>query len=440
MTRIGAVASAVAWGFVVAVFASCGDDCSTACKHNEVCQDSLCVSRCTPLCGAGELCDATGRCLGAVVWSSALEASENVTLAEDGTIYGVFKDSGSYVLLALSQAGQEKWRADLGMIPDPEPLLTNFYPVLAADGTLYVVDQGSHLRAYTQDGSVRWMANAEPFSLHVSGHVPAYPPSVAADGTVYIDSLAAFDATGTLRWSSPQGIFEVDEYQATAIAVGPTALKLVPDQNDEVQLSAFDGASGSPRWTRFLAHHTLAHAAVLVDTSTLAVPVCSQVNVCDKISFVELASGTVTRTVDSPQPGSDINQMVVDQDGTLVVFVDVHGSKLDDPWLWILDPAGGSNTSHLPWNFTLGAALGSDHVLYVTHNQGVAAVGFDGTVFWNQPSDQPVLGVPAIGSDGCILVRSGADDRLSCLRSAATGLARGAWPRSYFGGNHSARR
>jgi hypothetical protein len=378
--------------------------------------------------------------LGAVAWSSALESAENATVADDGTIYGVFKDSGEHVLLALSEAGQERWRADLGMAPNPEPVVTNNYPVLAADGTVYIVDRSSKLRAYTPDGALKWIADADARTLHVSGTIPAYPVSVAADGTIFVDSLAAFDATGALRWSSAQGDIGVDEYEVTAIATGQTTLKLAAEDVDQSQLKAFDRVSGMALWATPVGD-TRAAAAVLLNQSTFAVPVCSQLNVCDQVSLVDLSTGAVTRTIDSPKPGSDTNQMIVGKDGSLVAFVDVHGDGgIDDPWLWTVAPTGGSQISHLPWNFTMGAVLGDDDVLYVTHNLGVAAVKLDGTVLWNKPSDQLVLGVPAIGHDGCILVRSVPDRKLSCFRSAATGIAQSAWPRSYFGGNHSARR
>jgi outer membrane protein assembly factor BamB len=77
------------------------------------------------------------------------------TIARDGSLY--FKVTGSGIkgcpLCALSHDGKKKWELPLGDQICYTP------PVVASDGTLFVVDGDPKLTAVNPDGTIKWVFN-----------------------------------------------------------------------------------------------------------------------------------------------------------------------------------------------------------------------------------------------------------------------------------------
>jgi outer membrane protein assembly factor BamB len=128
---------------------------------------------------------------GTAKWSLSLGASVgSPTVGDDGTIYAV---AGS-TLSAVTPAGNVVWTDNIGSGTDV---------AIGADGTLYYIGPaadagtGAFLHALSPTGAVRWVSAV--------GSRVDYPPSIGADGTVYVASfdsnIYAIAADGKLRWT-----------------------------------------------------------------------------------------------------------------------------------------------------------------------------------------------------------------------------------------------
>jgi ABC-type dipeptide/oligopeptide/nickel transport system permease subunit/outer membrane protein assembly factor BamB len=108
-------------------------------------------------------------------------------IAPDGTLYLTGADG---VLLAVSPAGAELWRAPI----DAEPIGA---PALGPDGTLYVADRGAGLSAFGPAGEARWRFQSAYRPEATSG------PVVGPDGTIYytvVDGVQAVTPAGAGKW------------------------------------------------------------------------------------------------------------------------------------------------------------------------------------------------------------------------------------------------
>lgn len=126
----------------------------------------------------------------------------SAAVAEDGIVY-VGTQSGE--LHAIESNGIEKW------VFDTNRIYANSSPSIASDGTIYIqagglFDNGA-LFAISADGALQWSyeigMNTGSYSLIPSS------PAIAMDGTVYIGSydghLYALNPDGTLQWRYSTG-------------------------------------------------------------------------------------------------------------------------------------------------------------------------------------------------------------------------------------------
>lgn len=117
-------------------------------------------------------------------------------VAADGTLYVV---TVSGILKAVDASGSSRWDAALDVTPVGAP-------AIGPDGTIYVVDAGPGLSAVSPDGAVQWR-------FQRAGRRATSGPIVAADGTIYfsrVDRVQAVNPDGSERWlSAPvEGLWE----------------------------------------------------------------------------------------------------------------------------------------------------------------------------------------------------------------------------------------
>jgi len=102
---------------------------------------------------------------------------------------GVFSNAVSLTVTLRQSSGRVKWRFQA----DADYILQR--PAIGPDGTIVAHDSAGHVYALTQDGGLKWIFSTRPNA--------AGPPSVDADGTVYVASGGTIDAInqdGSLKW------------------------------------------------------------------------------------------------------------------------------------------------------------------------------------------------------------------------------------------------
>lgn len=128
-----------------------------------------------------------------LVWSAPFGGNTPV-IAADGTIYVVDEATdGSQpgMLTALSAAGEKKWAVKVGFGS------TGASPAIGVDGSVFVTTADANLHVVRPDGTLSLVA---PIASDPSRGSPLLGPG----GTVYVPSkfeLEAFDAAGAKLWS-----------------------------------------------------------------------------------------------------------------------------------------------------------------------------------------------------------------------------------------------
>lgn len=127
---------------------------------------------------------------GTMKWSAALSDASggdgSASVGADGTIY--VATAGNATVHAVNPAGSVKWSKTLGF----NPVAT---PAIAADGTIYVNDDG--LYALHPDGSLKWKYGEDALFSTSS-------PLIGGDGTIYSREswkVYAVNPTGTTAWT-----------------------------------------------------------------------------------------------------------------------------------------------------------------------------------------------------------------------------------------------
>ena len=157
--------------------------------------------------------------------------------APDGTIY-----VGGSGLTAVTPAGAIKWTA-------PVSWAVVNSPTVAADGTIYCVDQNSILNAFAPDGSPKWTFQfpASQFSIGTA--------AIGADGTIYCVAggiLYALTPQGGLKWQVTVDagysiITPVIGLDGTIYATGAYGLTAVqPDGTVKWRFAAAGGFAEAP--------------------------------------------------------------------------------------------------------------------------------------------------------------------------------------------------
>jgi outer membrane protein assembly factor BamB len=260
-----------------------------------------------------------------------LYSMQTPSIGPDGTLYF---GSNKFVY-AITSAGTIAWKA---------PIAGEDWPsvALGSDGTVWASGDYNHdLLAFTSSG-------APKFTKPGIGN--AYPPAVAADGTLYFVSpkgVTALKPDGTQKWQSPIG---GDLYSSPAIASDGTiyvafSLSVAGGGGG---LRALDPATGAELWTA-------GFGASALQTPTVA------------------------------------------GDGTIYVSLGVSIAALD---------AQGRAKWQFPVGDTIGGppTVGGDGTIYFTsQDENVYALNPDGTLKWNMPTRS--YGSPVIGADGTLYVR-----------------------------------
>jgi len=276
-------------------------------------------------------------------------------------------------------------------------------PVIAADGTIYIGNQGGTLYAINPDGSLKWQ--------FPTGDIIRVSPTIDADGTIYfgtqnfattIGTLYALNPDGTVKWTypvpSPSGI------------AGQSGVKVWLDGTLYFSNYAWPTGTnhriyalypdGSVKWT-FPTDGYMQTALGLGPDGTLY-------SGAEHNKYYALnPDGTLKWkfTMDSwayPSP-------TIGMDGTM------YGNSLPEtgavtPTLTAFNPDGS-----VKWSFDYGAdnaslcgpAIGLDGTIYTTNQKGIYALNPEGSVRWKNETinaGAPSLSSPVVGPDGSVIV------------------------------------
>jgi len=300
-------------------------------------------------------------------------------VAADGTSYLVTENSAFY---AVKKDGTLKWKATADRI-------VNSSPAMAPDGTVYFGYLGVFF-AYNPDGTEKWR-----FYLNNSGYIsPPTAPTIAPDGTIYLamadNSLYALNPNGTLKWrlaltagstiysSSPalgaDGTIYIGSQDKNLYAVNPNGtLKWCFTTGGKIDSSPAVGADGTiyvDAWDGYL------YAITATGTKKWATQISSYVtSVC----------------CSSPAIGKDG-----------VIYI---GSP--DQHLYAINPDGTKKWACAAGAIDSSPAIGADGVVYFgSDDNNLTAVNPDGTKRWTFATGGAVTCSPAITADGTLLFGS----------------------------------
>jgi outer membrane protein assembly factor BamB len=360
----------------------------------------------------------TSKSSGMLKWKYAAGGAVNASpvLAADGTVYVLAGYNAIYAISPPSNgtSGVLKWSYTM---PGRAWAVWNRVspPAIGRDGTVYVLYD--KLYAMTAppsgtDGVVQWTIQASRGGLLVGG-----APIVEADGTVYAasDRLAAIRVPsdgreGVVQWTfDPTGVPFDANLAPFASVVGVNGTVYYGDKYSMFAVNPpTDGASATIQWS---GSGSMDSAPAVAADGTVYVAVDSRVSAVDgETGQDKWTFDTRSQLAYSPAIGVD---------GT--VYVTSSGGSL----FALAGPTTGT-TALLKWSYKLGAqytnsasapALGGDGTVYVGSAEGdLYAVsppesGTTGVLKWAYHVGGSV-GSPAIGADGTVYV--GSDNGTVC--------------------------
>ena len=307
-------------------------------------------------------------------------------IAPDGTVYVVLGSGGLY---AITGGGERRLICKAAVKPE-------MCPAMGPDGTIYLEAVGGGLQAIKPDGTVLW-------TLQVQGGVSS-PPAVAAEGTIYVgaggDRLIAVTKDGEPRWCfRPQ----LDEPHLD----GPWGPAIAPNGT----VYAIFG------WSRYVTLndrvlYALTGRCTIGDTGDLGG------DLPPRIAWT--AQGGDAGHTGRGMAGSNAtggsalwsfegssrywSAPVIGPDGTLYLGT-------EDGDVLALDPSGRRLWDfHTGYEIFYSPALGVNGTVIVANEAGrLVAMGHDGDLMWDLPLGGP-LSSPAVGPGGVVYVgdRSGA--------------------------------
>ncbi len=239
-------------------------------------------------------------------------------------------------------------------------------PAVAADGSVYVGSTDDSLYAFAADGTLKWSAKT-------GGTIDTCSPAVGGDGTVYVGSfdgsLYAYTSSGSLRWKH---MFSATTPAGCSPAIGPDGTIYV--RVSDGYLHALGASTGTELWK-------------------------ANVN-----------------TVSTSFYGNP----VVAHDGTVY-----QGSDETDHTLYAFTPSGAAK-----WKFTTDSGVygapaidGSGNLYVATLTGGVYSITAAGSQRWHVNSGGNISSSLALSADGGTLYYGGYD-HLLYARDTATGAAR----------------
>lgn len=292
-------------------------------------------------------------------------------------------------------------------------------PVIAADGTIYIVD-GTNLRAFDADGIEKWV---------VSNVEATNRPAIGNDGTIYIggkvsevrqngytvtvDGLLALDPnTGAEKWTyQSRKIVKdivIDSKGAIYIVGKDDLISLNPDGTIKSQYFYYGTPAIGRDGTLYISEENFVFA---VDGET----------------------GIEKWRHQFPTPSWDFTAPVIGPDGTLYVGR-IHGD------LYALDHENGNIIWQMAFPNT-GYPQGVQHAPTVAANGRIYAVSHsylyllntDGSTRWSQNVGKAITASPTVDIDSTVYITAGSE--LVAIVDNSGGLGNSPWP--HVNGNSS---
>lgn len=354
-------------------------------------------------------------------------------IGANGTIYVI---AGSPIkLFAISPTGSLLWSTqELDFSPYSMGDRAMSYPVIATDGTVYVVGYYK-LYAFNSDGTLKWTwttpENWDPYA-----HTQISGATLGPDGTIYTTHcgagayhryLFALNPNGGMKWAKDLADPNIGN-GAKALTVGKNGVLYALQYAYQASgrswtLFAYNPDNGAVLWSVDLGGYDVNTGGLAIGSDgTIYVPSYSS----GGRIFAVSPNGVKAWEYDGiPNPGIPS----VGSDGTIYV---VGASGYVDGDLYALTSSGA-----LKWH--KGNAFGS-HSIAIAANGAIcgslvfiagtsfAAVNSDGSAKWtlNIPAGS---GSPAIASDGTIYVTTSSPVGVIAIHGSSP-LAASSWPRA----------
>lgn len=315
------------------------------------------------------------------------------------------------------------------------PLESGSYssPAVGRGGNVYV-GASDVLSAFTDDGTLRWEASLEDFSIVSPALTADRVFSASTSGRVY----AFATNTGTMLWSYSTG----GEVWASPV-LAPDGTVHIASSNG--LLIALDDSTGSVRWQYTLSSSAFSSPAISADGILCAVDQDGSGVLLDADDGTFVAGFSVdAEVVASPAFGPNGLLIVGSTDGTLFGLdasagqirwtaelggqiiaspaITVDGTVIagsSDGVLFALDSRSGA----VRWSTSLDGELYSSPLLDNENRIYVGTVGTDrilghlygldastGDVLWNLETAGPIWSSPAIDGNGTLLVTTAGED------------------------------
>lgn len=251
------------------------------------------------------------------VGDSASEGSDCLmpALGADGTVY--FCTSAGAIDAVTN--GVLEWSAlsDIG--------LADGSPVVGPDGTIYAFADDSPLQFYalSADGSLKWSTNYPGVSF------PAYPPAIAADGTIYFSGgqyfCAVNPADGSFKWEFSAANFA---FNFENPEVGPNGTIYIEAVSDSANIAtAYTNLlyalapNGTVEWTFPLPQYYSAHPPSFHESSC-AIAADGEIYVTTTAGTVYSIAPNGTMNWSFHTNSTGLHAPVIGPDGT--VYVDSY--------------------------------------------------------------------------------------------------------------------
>lgn len=334
-------------------------------------------------------------------------------IAADGTVY--IGDQGSAtsppMLYAFSSSGVLKWTyATIGAVDSP---------AISADGGTVYIGGGFDYQAWPR----RDPLDHKVYAINTATHVPDWTYTtggaiesaavVGADGTVYVGSrdgnLYALNPDGTLKWSFTAGIID-----RCSPAIGSDGTLYIgtcihPDDTYSSGKLFAVNPDGTEKWEYLVGGFVISSPAIAppgtLGAGTVYIGSADQIDNTDNALYAFNPDGTLKWRYATDQ--RVYSSPAVGADGTVYVGSWGNNSPEVPGRLYAINPDGT-----LRWSYGAGTnghgvysspALGADGTVYFADYYGIfSAVNSSGTLKWSYPMGTRSASSPAIGADGTV--------------------------------------
>ena len=277
--------------------------------------------------------------------------------------------SNSAYSIAGGSNGALKWSVQLA------GSVMNFFPVVAADGTIYV----GALAAIKADGSLLWQSSST-----------VQYPSIGLDGNLAGQTWYGFSKAmpdGTLIWTSYPG-----DSLTGSTTIGADGTYYFTAKTGGLYAVAPDGLI---QWTAFVTNNAFVGTPALAPDGTVYVgDNRGYLNAVSSSGSVLWSYGLGSNVGTNPAVGPD-NTIYIGSFDTHLYAVNPDGTG---KWAFTLDS-----------KFSTAPAIGPDGAIYVgTYNNSLFAINPDGSKRWVFTAPNIIESAPVIGIDGTIYF--GCDD------------------------------